>query len=89
MIRSASTQAGRCRHDFAEALGLLLGAYIWGTGPSAFLVGRRARTFTRTDIDEIGQRLQAVDRLLASEGPIAAYASLTRGAPNSIRFLGP
>jgi hypothetical protein len=70
-------------------VGLLLGAYIWGTGPSAFLVGRRARTFTRTDIDEIGQRLQAVDRLLASEGPIAAYASLTRGAPNSIRFLGP
>src|SRR4051794_33771547 len=30
-------------------VGLLLGAYIWGTGPSAFLVGRRARTFTRTD----------------------------------------
>ncbi|KQS69835.1 hypothetical protein [Modestobacter sp. Leaf380] len=70
-------------------VGLLLGAYIWGTGPSAFFVGRRARTFTRTDIDTIGQRLRAADRLLADTGPSAAYASLTRGAANSIPFLGP
>lgn len=70
-------------------VGLLLAAYIWGTGPSAFLVGRRARTFTRTGTDTIGQRLQAADRLLADAGPGAAYASLTRGAANSIPFLGP
>ena len=36
---------------------LLLAAYAWGTGPSAFLVGRRVRCFTRTPPETLEQRL--------------------------------
>jgi len=67
---------------------LLLASYIWGTGDSAFLVGRRVRTFTRTPLVDVGARLDAA-RLLETDGPVAAYDSLVRGNRNHIAFLGP
>src|SRR4051812_30308106 len=63
-------------------VGLLLGAYIWGTGPSAFLVARPPRPFPRPDIGQNGPPPQAVYRPLGSEGPIAAFAHLPPGPPN-------
>jgi len=69
--------------------GLLLAAYIWGTGTSAFNVGRRVRGLTRTQPGEVGDRLVAAADLLEAEGPVAAYASLQAGSSNHIKFLGP
>jgi hypothetical protein len=52
---------------------MLLAAYIWWTGPSAFLVGRRVRVFTRTPLLDAGKRLVAAADLLHTSGPVAAY----------------
>jgi len=76
-----STPQGRVR--------LLLAAYVWGTGSSAFLVGRRVRTFTRTPVSELEERLTRVDCVLRAQGPIAAYGSLLSGGENYIPYLGP
>ncbi|GHE06843.1 8-oxoguanine DNA glycosylase OGG fold protein [Klenkia taihuensis] len=76
-------------HSPEGRVGLLLGCYLWGTGPSAFLVGRRARTFTRTPLTVVAERLARVDEVMATEGPVAAYASMTRGGPNAVAYLGP
>jgi hypothetical protein len=70
-------------------VGLLLGCYLWGTGSSAFLVGRRARTFARTPLVDVAARLMRVDSVLAADGPVAAYASMTRGGQNAVAHLGP
>ncbi len=70
-------------------VGLLLGAYIWGTGESAFLVGRRVRTFTRTPIEAVGKRLVTAADLMHTAGPIAAYESLLSRQANHVKFMGP
>ncbi len=67
---------------------LLLAAYIWGTGPGAFLVGRRVRVFTRTDLATVGQRLVAAERLLQIGGAVPAYESLLARQPNHVKYLG-
>src|SRR5215212_4093010 len=50
-------------------VGLLLGAFVWGTGESAFLVGRRVRVFTRTPLETLGKRLVDAADLLHTAGP--------------------
>lgn len=68
---------------------LLVATYMWGTGSSAFLVGRRVRVFTRTPLDVVGERLVAAADLMHSDGPVAAYESLLARQHNHIKFLGP
>ncbi len=48
---------------------LLVAVYAWGTDRSGFLVGRRARTFTKTDITAVAERLVAASDLLHTAGP--------------------
>jgi hypothetical protein len=67
----------------------LVAAYTWGTGPSAFLVGRRARTFRDTSPERITTALQDAHAVLKSDGPVEAYRSMLRGGPNNIKYLGP
>lgn len=68
---------------------LLLASYMWGTGSSAFLVGRRVRVFTRTPLEVVGERLVSAADLLHSQGAVAAYESLLARQPNHIKYLGP
>lgn len=70
-------------------VGLLVAAYAWGTGKSAFLVGRRARTFTRTDLATVGGLLVGAFDLLHTSGPVAAYESMLPRQTNHVKFLGP
>lgn len=70
-------------------VGLLLASFMWGTGSSAFLVGRRARVFTRTPIEDVGARLVAATDLLHTDGPVAAYESLLARQSNHVKYLGP
>ncbi|MGI8537813.1 MAG: hypothetical protein ACR2K2_15335 [Mycobacteriales bacterium] len=68
---------------------LLLAAYIWGTGDSGFLVGRRVRVFTKTPVEVVGERLVAAATLLDTEGAVAAYEHLLARQPLHIKYLGP
>lgn len=69
---------------------LLVAVYAWGTGRSAFLVGRRARTFTKTaPLDLVGERLVRAADLLTTSGPVAAYQSMLPRQPNHVKYLGP
>lgn len=68
---------------------LLVACYAWGTGTSAFLVGRRARVFTRNEVDLLRRNLNDALRLLSMDGPVAAYAALTRSGQHNLAFLGP
>jgi hypothetical protein len=70
-------------------VGLLLAAYIWGTGDSGFLVGRRARVFTKTPIAVVGERLVAAAAVMEQDGPVAAYDRLLARQPLHIKYLGP
>jgi hypothetical protein len=72
-----------------KAAQALVASYVWGTGSWAFLVGRRARVFRDTAPDDIAQRLADAMKLVHSDDPVAAYASLARGAQNRILHLGP
>lgn len=67
----------------------LLSGYVWGTGGSAFLVGRRARVFRDNDASRIEDCLQSVGEHLRSAKPIDAYESMLRGRPNNLKHLGP
>jgi hypothetical protein len=80
-LAADTTPEGRVR--------LLVAAYVWGTGSSAFLVGRRARTFTRSNLTETAAKLGAVTDLMHIDGPVAAYDSLLARQPNHIKFMGP
>lgn len=66
---------------------LLLACYVWGTGPSGFLVGRRARTFRDTPPAALVDHLTAVRAVLANEGPVAAYSAMHNGGPHRIRWM--
>ena len=68
---------------------LLVAAYVWGTGPSAFLVGRRARAFRDNTKEIITNALTNATRTLIADGPVAAYASMTGSGPNRLKYLGP
>lgn len=67
----------------------LLSGYVWGTGNSAFLVGRRARVFRDNDAMRIADRLQAVTEELNRGNTVEAYRSMLRGGPNNLKHLGP
>jgi hypothetical protein len=63
-------------------------AYVWGVGKSAFLVGRMVRAFTENK-NEIEETLDQVDRVLRTEGAVAAYASMLPDQENHLKFVGP
>lgn len=67
----------------------LLSGYVWGTGGSAFLVGRRARVFRDNDETRIADCLQSVTDQLRLGNTTDAYQSMLRGHPNNLKHLGP
>ncbi|MGE2728982.1 hypothetical protein ACQI4F_05875 [Mycolicibacterium vaccae] len=78
--------------DAATSHGLpqtLLAGYVWGTGDSAFLVGRRARVFRDNDPQRVVDALAAVAESLRAGDTVGAYASMLRGRPNYLKQLGP
>lgn len=78
--------------DAATTHGLpqaLLAGYVWGTGASAFLVGRRARVFRDNDARRVDEALHATAELLQSGHIVDAYAAMLRGRPNYLKYLGP
>ena len=80
------------RTDLLNADGLpqaLLAGYVWGTGSSAFLVGRPARVFRDNDAARIADCLQTVVEELRKGNTVEAYGSMLRGKPNNLKHLGP
>jgi hypothetical protein len=73
-------------HGLPQAL---LAGYVWGTGSSAFLVGRRARVFRDNDEKRVDESLHAVADTLRRGNTIDAYASLLRGGRCNLKHLGP
>ena len=67
----------------------LVSGYVWGTGSSAFLVGRRARVIRDNDETRIADCLQSVADQLRLGNPTDAYESMLRGHPNNLKHLGP
>jgi hypothetical protein len=67
----------------------LVAGYVWGTGSSAFLVGRRARVFRDNDDQRIAERLQSAAATLHRGDTVEAYESMLRGGPNNLKHLGP
>lgn len=71
-----------------EASGmLLLACFVWGTGTSAWLVGRRARVFRDEPPDVLGSSLFEARKLLVREGPVSAYAALHEGGPYRTKHM--
>lgn len=71
--------------DAAETHGLpqaLVASYVWGTGSSAFLVGRRARVVRDNDAQRVDDSLYAVADTLQHGNTVEAYASMLRGGPH-------
>lgn len=80
------------RSDVLDAGGLpqaLLAGYVWGTGSSAFLVGRRARVFRDNDASRIADCLQGAAEELSKGNTVEAYGSMLRGKPYNLKHLGP
>lgn len=78
--------------DAATSHGLpqaLLAGYVWGTGSSAFLVGRRARVFRDNDAERISDSLHAAAEMLTSGNTVEAYTAMLRGQPQYLKHLGP
>lgn len=67
----------------------LLSGYVWGTGSSAFLVGRRARVFRDNEETQIADCLHSVRDQLRLGNTTDAYESMLRGHPNNLKHLGP
>jgi hypothetical protein len=67
----------------------LVSACVWGTGSSAFLVGRRARVFRDNDETRIADCLLSVAGQLRLGSTTDAYQSMLRGHPNNLKHLGP
>mgnify|MGYP000452705932 CR=1 FL=1 len=67
----------------------LVGGYVWGTGSSAFLVGRRARVFRDNEETRIANCLQSVSGQLRRGNTADAYESMLRGRANNLKHLGP
>ncbi|MBB5168085.1 hypothetical protein [Mycobacterium sp. AZCC_0083] len=66
----------------------LLAGYVWGTGNSAFLVGRRARVFRYKDAQRFDDSLHAVAETLRSGNAVEAYTSMLRGQSQNLKHLG-
>lgn len=66
---------------------LLVACYAWGTGSSGWLVPRRARVFRDTPLSVLGGRLADARRILYTDGPEAAFESLSDGAPNRTKHM--
>lgn len=78
--------------DSAASHGLpqsLLAGYFWGTGSSAFLVGRRARVFRDNDSHRLEEALQSVAEMVRSGSTVDAYTAMLRGRPHYLKHLGP
>ncbi|UJL30431.1 hypothetical protein NWT09_29265 [Mycolicibacterium sp. jd] len=86
VITRADLLAVPSRHGLPQAL---LASYVWGTGDSAFLVGRRARVFRDNDPDRVVDALVAVAKSLRAGDAVGAYASMLQGQPNYLKHLGP
>ena len=67
----------------------LVAGYVWGTGPLAFLVGRRARVFRDNSQQRITEALHGAHAVLKQAGPVEAYRLMLRGGPHHLKFLGP
>lgn len=67
----------------------LVASYVWGTGGSAFLVGRRARVFRDNDGTRVTECLFRAAEELARGDAIDAYESMLKGNSNYLKFLGP
>ena len=64
-------------------------AYVWGVGfGSRFRKGQLVRAFT-TNSDVVEGKLRRAARILAEEGPVAAYGSMLRGGSAWTKFMGP
>ncbi|ALM19125.1 8-oxoguanine DNA glycosylase OGG fold protein [Mycobacteroides abscessus] len=85
-ITRADLLAAPSCHGFPQAL---LAGYVWGTGDSAFLVGRRARVFRDNDPQRVVDALAAAAESLRAGDTVGAYASMLRGRPNYLKHLGP
>lgn len=67
----------------------LVSGFVWGTGSSAFLVGRRSRVFRDNEETRIADCLQSVSDQLRLGNTTDAYESMLRGHPNNLKHLGP
>lgn len=85
-ITRADLLATPTLHGLPQAL---LAGYVWGTGGSAFLVGRRARVFRDNDPQRVVDALAAVAESLRAGDAAGAYASMLRGRSNYLKYLGP
>jgi hypothetical protein len=73
-------------HGLPQAL---VAGYVWGTGSSAFLVGRRARVFRDNDAQRVDDSLHAVAETLRVGNTVEAYTSMLRGQSQNLKHLGP
>jgi hypothetical protein len=67
----------------------LLAGYVWGTGSSAFLLGRRARVFRDNDAQRVDDSLHVVADTLRSGNTVEAYSSMLRGQSQNPKHVGP
>ncbi|OHU01582.1 hypothetical protein BKG61_08725 [Mycobacterium syngnathidarum] len=74
------------RHGLPQSL---LAGYVWGTGSSAFLVGRRARVFRDNDSRRVDDALHAVAETVQRGNTVDAYIAMLRGQPHYLKHLGP
>lgn len=86
LITRADVLGAAASHGLPQTL---LAGYVWGTGSSAFLVGRRARVFRDNDAQRVDESLQAVAGALRSGDTVEAYTSMLRGHPHNLKHLGP
>jgi hypothetical protein len=85
-ITRADLLAAATDHGLPHAL---LAGYVWGTGSSAFLIGRRARVFRDNDARRVDESLHAVAEKLRNGNTVEAYTSMLRGGPHNLKHLGP
>jgi hypothetical protein len=67
----------------------IVAAYVWGTGSNAYLVGRYGRVFRDAITERIIEAANDAVSILKADGPVPAYRSLQRGAPNYLKYFGP
>lgn len=85
-INRADLLSTATEHGLPQAL---LAGYVWGTGESAFLVGRRARVFRDNEPARIDDALASVTEQLRAGNTADAYRSMLRGSTNYLKHLGP
>jgi uracil-DNA glycosylase family 4 len=73
----------------SRAAACAAGRYAWGTGSSAFLIGRRARVLRDNDARRVDESLHAVAEKLRNGNTVEAYTSMLRGGSHDLKHLGP